>query len=85
MAGADVGGDVVRLGATVRRGVDGAVQSTRRPHHVTVVRQAATVAARQQPQQLRANGIHRRLYTIMGSVGTRYPCLRAVSTGRVHG
>ena len=84
--GADVGGDIVRLGAAVCRRVDGAVQSARRPHHVTVVRQAATVATRQQPQQLRANGIRRRLYTIRGSVGTRAirvygPCRRAVFTG----
>jgi len=57
LADIDVGGDALRLGPAVRRGVDRAVASSRRPHDVVVVRQAATVAARQQSQQLRTNGI----------------------------
>jgi len=52
----DVGGDVVRLSAAVCRGVDGAISSAPRPYDISVVRQATTLATRQQPQQLRTNG-----------------------------
>jgi len=55
-ADVDVGSTVVRLGPSVRRGADGAVSSPWRPRIVVVLRQAATVVSRQQPQQLRTNG-----------------------------
>jgi len=53
----DVGSGLVRLGTVVCRRTDGAVSGARRPYVVAVVCQAASVAARQQPQQLRTNGI----------------------------